>query len=212
MQIISTNLAKPTNIVWNDEKVITGIYKTPTQKAIYLGKDFVKGDEVSDKKVHGGEFKACYLFSENHYEYWKTLYPNLDWNYGMFGENLTVSNLDETKLIIGNIYKIGDALVQITQPREPCFKFAYKFGSQSVLKQFIDYGLPGTYVRVLKEGFVKNGDEFMLIDQAQNSLTTFQFFNLLFSKEKDKNLIERVIINEAIPLKKRKKLAVLLTK
>ena len=212
MQIISTNIAKPTTIVWNDEKVITGIYKTPTQKPIYLGKDSVSGDEVSDKKVHGGEFKACYLFSENHYEYWKTLYPNLDWNYGMFGENLTVSNLDETKLIIGNIYKIGDALVQITQPREPCFKFAYKFGSQSVLKQFIDNGLSGTYVRVLKEGFVKNGDEFLLIDQAQNSLTTFQFFNLLFSKEKDKNLIERVIINEAIPLKKRKKLAILLTK
>lgn len=212
MQIISTNIAKPTTIIWNNEKVITGIYKTPTKKPIYLHKDSVKGDEISDKKVHGGEFKACYLFSENHYEYWKTLYPNLDWNYGMFGENLTVSNLDETKLIIGNIYKIGDALVQITQPREPCFKFAYKFGSQSVLKQFIDNGLSGTYVRVLKEGFVKNGDEFLLIDQAQNSLTTFQFFNLLFSKEKDKNLIERVIINEAIPLKKRKKLAILLTK
>ena len=73
MQIVSTNIAKPTTIVWNDQEVKTGIYKTPINKPIYLGKEGVKNDEVSDRRVHGGEFKACYLFSENHYPYWKNL-------------------------------------------------------------------------------------------------------------------------------------------
>tara|TARA_R110001592_G_scaffold24381_6_gene94109 strand:+ start:2383 stop:3018 length:636 start_codon:yes stop_codon:yes gene_type:complete len=206
LKITSTNIAKPTTIIWNGKEVTTGIYKIITNQPIFLGKEDVKGDEVSDRNVHGGEFKACYLFSEDYYPYWKNLYPHLDWNYGMFGENLTVSGLDETTLAIGSIYKVGNALVQITQPREPCFKFAYKFGSQEVLKQFIDHGRPGTYVRVLREGVVKTGDTFELVEQAPKSVTIYEFFKLLFAKEKDKKLIERVLQNEALPLKKRLKL------
>jgi MOSC domain-containing protein YiiM len=206
LKITSTNIAKPTTIIWNGKEVTTGIYKIPTNQPIFLGKEDVKGDEVSDRNVHGGEFKACYLFSEDYYHYWKNLYPHLDWNYGMFGENLTVSGLDETTLAIGSIYKVGNALVQITQPREPCFKFAYKFGSQEVLKQFIDHGRPGTYVSVLREGVVKTGDTFELVEQAPKSVTIYEFFKLLFAKEKDKKLIERVLQNEALPLKKRLKL------
>ncbi len=206
MKISSTNIAKPTTIIWNGKEITTGIYKTPIKQPIYLGKEDVKGDEVSDRNVHGGEFKACYLFSEDNYDYWKRLYPSLDWNYGMFGENLTVAGLDETTLTIGNIYKVGNALVQITQPREPCFKFAYKFGNKEVLKQFIDHGRPGTYVRVLKEGDVKTGDTFQLVEQALNSVSIYDFFKLLFAKEKDKKLIERILQNEALPLKKRLKL------
>jgi MOSC domain-containing protein YiiM len=206
MKITSTNIAKPTTIIWNEKEVITGIYKTPTNQSIYLGKHNVNGDEVTDRKYHGGEFKACYLFSENHYEYWKNLYPNLDWNWGMFGENLTVGDLDETKINIGDIYEVGEVLIQITQPREPCFKFGVKFGSQLAIKQFIDYGFSGTYVRVLEAGFVKTGDTFQLVKQAENSITTHQFFDLLFSKEKDKNLIKLILSNDALPNKKRDKL------
>lgn len=206
MQILSTNIAKPTTIIFNGQEVVTGIYKTPTNQPIYLGKENVKDDEVTDRKYHGGEFKACYLFSENHYDYWKNLYPDLNWNYGMFGENLTVSGLDETKIHIGDVYKVGKALVQITQPREPCFKFGVKFGNQNVLKQFIEHGYPGTYVRILEEGFVKTGDVFTLIEPAKNSLTTHQFYNLLFSKHKNQEHIALAIENDALPLGKREKL------
>lgn len=206
MKVISTNIAKPTTITWNGEKLKSGIYKTPTQKPIYLGKEVVKDDEVSDRRVHGGIHKACYLFSANQYAYWQNLYPNLDWNHGMFGENLTVEDLDETKLLIGNIYKIGEALVQITQPREPCFKFGLKFGTQKVLKQFINHGYSGTYVSVLKEGLVSKGDALKLEKQSKNSLTTAQLFNVLHAKEKDQTLLKLAINNEALPLKKRKKL------
>ncbi|MFG6687689.1 MOSC domain-containing protein [Mariniflexile sp. HNIBRBA6329] len=206
MQIISTNIAKPTTIIFDGEAVITGIYKTPTNQPIYLGKETVKGDEVSDRENHGGEFKACYLFSENHYAYWKNLYPNLDWNWGMFGENLTIKDLDETQIHIGDIYKLGSALVQITQPREPCYKFGVKFGTQRVLKQFVKHGCPGTYVRILEEGFVKTGDHFQLIEKAKSSLTTAQFHKLLFSENRNQDHLKLAINIEALPQYKRDKM------
>lgn len=207
MKIVSTNIAKPTTILWRGQKVITGIYKTPTNNPIYLGKDIVKGDEVIDRKHHGGEYKACYLFSADHYPYWKKLYPHLDWNWGMFGENLTISGLDETKICIGDIYKIGKALIQITLPREPCFKFGVKFGTPNVLKQFIAHNRSGTYVRVIEDGFATTGDYFKLVDHAKDSVTIVQFFELLFSKDKNQKHLALAIENEALELKKRVRLA-----
>ena len=212
MQVISTNIAKPRTVLWRGKQVTTGIYKTSTNQPIYLGKEDVKDDEVSDRKVHGGIYKACYLFSADHYSYWKNLYPELDWNWGMLGENLTVSGLDETKIYIGDIYKIGTALVQITQPREPCFKFGIKFGTQNVLKQFINHGCPGTYVRVLEEGYVENDDVLTLMERPKNSLSIAQFFNLLFAKDKNQELLALALKNEALPLKKRVKLVAFIKK
>jgi MOSC domain-containing protein YiiM len=206
MQIISTNIAKPTTFIWNGKEETTGIYKKPVDVPIYLGNVTVKGDEVSDRKHHGGEFKACYLFSETHYPYWKNRYPHLDWTYGMLGENLTVKDLNEKELHIGDIYKVGNALVQITQPREPCYKFAVKFDSKTVVKEFIDHGYSGTYVRVLEPGTVSVGDTFELVEKASNSISIFQFFKLLFSEDKNKDHIKAIIDNEALPKKKREQL------
>ncbi len=202
MEIVSTNLATPKTIVWQGVKHQTGIYKNPTKDPVFLGQTGVNKDSVCDTRVHGGEFKACYIFSEDHYHYWKNLYPNLDWQYGMFGENLTVKGLDESKLVIGDIYKVGNALVQISQSREPCFKVAVKFESEAIIKQFIDYKSPGTYLRVLEEGTVQIGDTFQLIEKAENSLTTLDFYRQLFAKEKNQELIRRIINNPALPEKK----------
>jgi len=207
MQIISTNIARPRIISLRGREIKTGIFKKPVDEPIYLGKELVQGDEVSDRKVHGGIHKACYLFSEDHYAYWINLYPDLEWQFGMFGENLTVKGLDETKIQIGDIYKIGSALVQITQPREPCFKFGIKFGSSKVLKQFIEHGRPGTYASVIKEGYVTINDKIELIEAAQNSITVSQFFELLFAKEKDQNHLSLIVKNEALPERKRVKLS-----
>ena len=206
MNIVSTNIAKPTTIIWNNTAVTTGIYKNPVNHPIFLDDQGVKGDEVSDRKVHGGHFKACYLFSVDHYPYWKRLYPNLKWDYGMFGENLTVSGLDESKILIGDIYKIGEALVQVTQPREPCFKFGIKFGNQGVLKQFIDHVHPGLYVRILESGFVKVNDKVTLIEQAKNSLTVQDFYKLVFAKNKNQEHLKLAVDLESLPLPKREKL------
>ncbi|WP_179319381.1 MOSC domain-containing protein [Winogradskyella helgolandensis] len=206
MKIISTNIAQPTKFLWNGKEITTGIYKKPTDTPIFLGKEDVKGDEVSDRKVHGGEFKACYLFSANQYPYWKDLYPHLDWTFGMLGENLTVEGLDERQLFIGDTYKLGNSLVQITQPREPCFKFAHKFGSDTVLQQFITHGYSGAYVKVLKEGDVKVGDTFELQERGKDSISIFQLFQLLYAEHKNIMHIDLLLDNDALPKRFKKRL------
>ncbi|MCL6267948.1 MOSC domain-containing protein [Flagellimonas myxillae] len=206
MRIISTNLGKPTPIRWNGEETTTGIFKYPVDHPLTLETESVAGDNISDRRVHGGEFKACYLFASEHYPYWKEKYPHLDWDWGMFGENLTVEGLDETTLKIGNIYKVGSALVQVTQPREPCFKLGIRFNDQGILKEFIDHGFPGTYVRVLEVGQVQVGDEFTLVKEATNDLTTQQFYHLLFARKKHPTIVQLAIENEALPERKRDKL------
>lgn len=163
-------------------------------------------DSIADRKVHGGIYKACYLFSAEHYPYWKNRYPDLDWNWGMFGENLSVSGMDESEIRIGDTYKIGSALVQISQPREPCFKLGIRFGTQQILKEFIDYGFPGTYVKILEEGQVSSRDRLTLIQPSVNLLTVQQFFKLLYTKEKDEKIIRLAIENLALPEYKRERL------
>ncbi|UII80472.1 MOSC domain-containing protein [Flagellimonas sp. CMM7] len=206
MQIISTNIGKPTPINWNGQQTTTGIFKYPVNTSLLLEGESVAGDTISDRKVHGGIFKACYLFSADHYSYWKEKYPELDWNWGMFGENLTIEGLDESKIRIGNVYKIGNALVQVTQPREPCFKLGIRFETQEILKQFIDHGFPGTYVRVLEVGEVKTGDTLELVKESESTLTVQQFYTLLFSKTKDIDLLKLAVVNEALPASKRERL------
>lgn len=207
MKIISTNIAKPQFVTINGEQQRTGIFKKPTNQPIYLDKEEVKGDEISDRKVHGGIYKACYLFSADHYPYWENLYPHLDWQYGMLGENLTVEGLDETNLCVGDIYKLGSALIQITQPREPCTTFAAKMGSADIMQQFIAHGRPGTYVRLLQQGHVKVGDTIELVKKGQNSVSIADFFKLLFERKKNQEHLELIIKNEAVPLYKREQLA-----
>jgi len=206
MKVISTNIGKPTTIVWNGREEKTGIFKYPVSTSIFLHTDAVANDTVVNRSVHGGEHKSCYLFSTDQYPYWKSIYPELSWDWGMFGENLSIQGLNEANLRIGNIYKIGTALVQISQPREPCYKLGIRFGSQEIIKQFIDHAYPGTYVRLLEKGEVKIGDTMELIQESVNPLTVQQFYQLLFSREKNLDHLKLAIDNNAIPLKKREKL------
>ena len=206
MKIISTNIGNPTTFLWNGKHEKTGIYKYPTSESLFLGKTDVDKDTVIDRKHHAGEHKACYLFSSDYYGYWKNLYPQLNWDWGMFGENLSVEGMDESKIRIGDVYKIGAALVQVSQPREPCYKLGIRFGNQEILKQFIDYGHPGTYVRILVEGHVKKGDVLELMEKSKNKLTIKKYYGLLYSKEKDIDIVKLAYNNQALPDYKRKRL------
>ena len=187
----------------NGKEETTGIYKKPTGQPIYLTRNDVVGDEISNRLNHGGFYKACYVFSQQQYPYWKELYPDLDWSWGMFGENLTVSNFDEREVFLGETYRVGEALVQVSQYREPCYKLAHKFGSPRVIKQFIQHGFGGTYLSILEEGHVNVDDEFILVDRPENTLSVYDLFNLVFSKEKDQELLKIAVESHAIPRKKR---------
>jgi len=203
MKVISTNLGKPRTILRNGKEEQTGIYKYPTNDTLFLGKTDVEKDTVIDRKHHAGVDKACYLFSADHYPYWKKRYPQLEWKWGMFGENLTIEGLNEADLRIGDIYKIGTASVQVSQPREPCYKLGVRFGSQEIIRQFIDHGFPGTYVRILEEGKVAPNDELILVQRSGNPLTVKQFYELLFSKKKDLEIVKLAIDNPSLPKYKR---------
>ena len=203
MKIVSTNIAKPTTFRWKGQEESTGIYKTPINKPIYLTKNDVLNDEISDRKHHGGFYQACYVFSTEQYPFWKELYPHLDWNWGMLGENLTLSDFDEGTIFLGDIYKVGNALVQISQYREPCYKLGYKFGTQAIIKQFIERSFAGSYLSILEEGSVEVGDEFTLIDRPQQGLAVYDLFQLHYANEKNQEHLKIAAASEAISEKKR---------
>lgn len=206
MKVISTNLGLPTTVLWNGKKEQTGIFKYPVNNPLHLGVTDVDNDTVIDRKHHAGVHKACYIYSADQYPYWKELYPNMEWNWGMFGENLTIEGLDESKLRIGAIYKIGSALVQITQPREPCYKLGIRFNNQKIIKQFVKHNYPGTYVRILETGNVAMGDELLLMKQSENPLTIYQYYEFLFAKDKDQETIKLILENDALPEYKKERL------
>ena len=206
MKVVSTNIGIAQSVIINNVKQRTGIYKNPTNNPIFLGKTHVQEDEISNKKVHGGTFKACYLFSAESYDHWGNLYPYVTWDFGMLGENLTISGLNEAQINVGDIYKVGSALIQITQPREPCATLAAKIGSPKIIKQFIEHCKPGMYARVLDTGFVTVGDALALVKKASSSISIRDFFTLLFEKEKNQHHLKRIVNNDAISLKKRQQL------
>jgi len=206
MKIISTNIGKATTFLWNGREEQTGIFKYPTDEPLFLSKMDVLKDTVIDREHHAGINKACYLFPSDHYPYWKGMYPELNWDWGMFGENLTVEGLDESIMRIGDIYKIGNAIVQVSQPREPCYKLGVRFGNAKILKEFIDYGYSGTYVRILEEGEVKNGEELILQEKSENTLTVKECFQIILAKQKDPVLLQKAINNPSLPEYKRDRL------
>lgn len=176
MKVISVNIGERKVINYKGKIVETGIFKFPVNHPIFLGTEEVENDAVIDRKYHGGIEKAVYGYSHSHYAYWKELYPNLDWNFGMLGENLTISNLEETEILVGSTYKLGEALLEVTKPREPCYKLGIRFGTQEILKQFWNSTKSGIYFKVLQIGNVAVGDELILLNQAKNSPTISQVY------------------------------------
>jgi MOSC domain-containing protein YiiM len=192
MKVISTNIGEPRTIIWNGKTVETGIFKYPVNQPIFLGLEDVENDHVIDRRYHGGIDKACYLYSSDHYEYWKKLNPELEMPFGIFGENLTVEGLHEAQVNIGDIFKIGEAVVQATQPRQPCFKLEFRFNNPNIVQQFIDSGFAGVYVRVLQKGFVRTGDSMELIER-KNSLSIQKVYELLYTSEFQKKDVELAV-------------------
>lgn len=197
MKVISTNIGEKVTFNWNGKSIETGIFKKPVKKPIFLGISDVERDTVCDRENHGGKDKACYFYGANHYSFWKEKHPNLIFNYGMFGENITLDNVDETTIRIGSTYRIGNAIVQISEPRIPCFKLGYRFNNQAVIKEFINSSYSGFYVRIIKQGEVKVGDEFQLFEQNENDFSVEDAFSLL-SYNKDNQLLIDMLKNEAL--------------
>ena len=176
MKVVSVNIGKRKVVNWNGKEIETGIYKYPVKKAIFLDVEDVKEDVVIDRKYHGGVDQAVYAYSEDHYSFWKELYPELDWHFGMFGENLTISNLEETTIHVGDTYKLGEVILEVTKPRQPCMKLGLVFGTQKILKQFWNSSKSGVYFKVLQTGKVSKEDELTLLNKKKEALTIAEVY------------------------------------
>lgn len=191
MKIVTVNIGEPRIILHRGKEVKTGLFKFPVNEPIFLGNEDVANDHVIDRKHHGGVDKACYLYSADHYEYWKTIYPELDFTWGMFGENLTVEGLQEAEINIGDIFRIGETLVQATQPRQPCFKLESRFNDPMIIRKFIDSGFSGVYVRVLQTGFVKTGDLMERIE-IKDSVSIQKVYEWIYASEYDPKVAKAI--------------------
>ena len=171
MKIVSTNIGEKKTIDWKGKIVETGIFKYEVNSPIFLDKEDVKGDAICNRENHGGVLQAVYGYSLKHYEYFKKLYPNLDFEMGIFGENLTVDDLDETKINSGDTFKVGEAILEATVQRNPCYKLGIRFNDMKIVKQFWNTTYCGVYFKVLQTGNVKKGDVFKQIKSCPENPT-----------------------------------------
>ena len=176
MKVISVNIGKKETIQYKNKTYLTGINKYPVKTSIFLGLEDVENDHVIDRRYHGGFEKAVYAYGENHYEFWQNLYPNLDFHYGMFGENLTIDNLLEEEIFVGNVYQLGKAIIEVTKPRKPCVKLGIKFNNPEVIKQFWNSTKSGVYFKVLQTGNVAKNDVLILLKEPKNTLTIAEVY------------------------------------
>ena len=151
---------KSTNKTWT-----TGLFKTPIRGPVLVGKLNLEGDEQANLLVHGGIHKAINVYPAEHYLYWRQRLPHLEMPYGSFGENFTTSGLLEDEVCIGDVFKAGTAIVQISQPRQPCWKLEQRWGVRDFKLQVNQTGRTGWYLRVLQEGYVEAGSAIALIER-----------------------------------------------
>jgi MOSC domain-containing protein YiiM len=154
-------VSKAKIVDWNGNQVATGIFKLPVSGKVTVRRLNLDGDEQADLTVHGGPDKAVYAYPIEQYEYWKKDAPEREWDWGSFGENLTVSGFDENSVCIGDKLTIGTAHFVVTQPRMPCFKLGIRLADSSMVKRFYKSGKWGFYLKVVQEGEIETGDEIL---------------------------------------------------
>ncbi|MED1303409.1 MOSC domain-containing protein [[Bacillus thuringiensis] serovar konkukian] len=181
-QLLSLNIGLPKEVTYGGKVIHTGINKKQVKEPVYLS--FVKfnGDGQADLVHHGGVDKAVCVYTGDHYPYWeKELNQNLV--YGAFGENITVSGMREEDVCICDTFELGQAIVQVTQPRQPCFKLAKKYNIPKLPLYFQETGYTGFYFRVLKEGWVSSVDTLKRL-QSDPKGVSIAFANRIMHKEK----------------------------
>jgi MOSC domain-containing protein YiiM len=198
MKVLSVNIALPRLISWKGQTFNTGIFKKPVAGPVMMRKLDLDGDRQADLSVHGGPYKAVYAYPSEHYAFWRKEFPEMELPWGQFGENLTTEGLNERDTHIGDVLRIGQATVQVTQPRVPCFKLAAKFQRDDILKRFLQSGRSGFYLSVIEERPVAAGDEIERIQEDTNGIAVSDI-NMLFNHGTDIPLMRRVIQLEALP-------------
>lgn len=177
-QLVSCNVSTPVMIQTGGRQVATAIFKLPVAGRVKVGRLNLEGDRQADLTVHGGFYKAVYAYPSEHYAWWREQLSETEMPWGMFGENLTTAGLLEADIRIGDRLRIGTAVLQVTQPRMPCFKLAAKFGRADMVKRFWASGRSGFYLSVVDEGELAAGDEIVRTAAAEPAITVSEVVRL----------------------------------
>ena len=180
MKLLSVNVSLPEEVPHERKTVYTGISKKPVDGRVMLRTMNLDGDGQADLENHGGIYQAAYVYSVENYDHWRHELGRDDLAFGQFGENFTVEGMAEDDVHIGDVFRVGDALVEVAQPRTPCFKLGIKMGMPRFPKTFLASGRVGFYLRVLKEGEVGAGDAFERLEECPERISVRQISRLLF--------------------------------
>ncbi|MFZ7942926.1 MOSC domain-containing protein [Neobacillus sp. 19] len=168
-----------------DREWTSAIFKEPVDEAIWVGKTGLTGDGQGDLKHHGGPEKAVFAYSLENYSYWQKELGNSEIGAGGMGENLVMEGLDEGAISIGDTFQIGEAVIQVSQPRQPCWKPARRFKVKNLALLLQNTGKTGWYFRVVEEGNVESGQTFTLLDRPFPQWTIKRCNQIIHAKPLD---------------------------
>lgn len=185
MKLLSVNVSLPKEVSHWSGTVETGIFKEPVAGRIMLRTLNLDGDGQADLVNHGGTHQAVYAYPAEHYDYWQRELGRDGFGFGQFGENFTVEGMLEDEVHVGDVFRVGGARVEVSQPRTPCFKLGIKMGLPRFPKLFLASGRIGFYLRVLKEGEVGAGDAVERVESDPERLTVREASRLLFFEKEN---------------------------
>ena len=179
-RLLSVNVGLPRDVTWRGQKVHTAIWKQPVQGRIAARRLNLDGDGQGDLAGHGGEHRAVMVYQMDAYRYWEAHLGRNDFSFGQFGENFTVDGLPDDEVCIGDRYRIGSALFEVTQPRVTCYRVGIRMEEPAMAALLVSHHRPGFYFRVLEEGEVGAGDEIVKVADGPERITVANIDALLY--------------------------------
>jgi ferredoxin-NADP reductase/MOSC domain-containing protein YiiM len=179
-RLLSVNVGLPRDIAWQGKTVHTAVWKVPVQRPRVVRQLNIDGDGQGDLVGHGGEHRAVLVYQIDSYRYWQSELGRSDFTFGQFGENFTVEGLPDREVCIGDRYRIGSALFEVTQPRVTCYRVGIRMNEPQMAALLVARGRPGFYLRVLEEGQVEAGDEILQVGAGPERMTVSEISALLY--------------------------------
>ena len=199
MKVLSVNVGLPREVEWKGITVSTGIFKEPVAGPVAVRKNNLDGDRQADLTVHGGPNKAVYGYASEHYPYWRKQFPNMELPWGVFGENLTTEGVSEDSLHIGDVVRVGSAVLRVVQPRQPCYKLQIRFGRDDIIQRFLVSGRSGFYFSIVQEGDVEAGSVIEVVSRDENQVSIADIHRLYLGVEPDPELLQRALRVPVLP-------------
>jgi ferredoxin-NADP reductase/MOSC domain-containing protein YiiM len=190
-RLLSVNVGLPRDIGWHGKTVHTGIWKEPVAGRRMVRRLNIDGDGQGDLAGHGGENRAVYVYQIESYRFWQGELGRDDFVCGQFGENFTIDGLPDAEACIGDRYRIGDALFEITQPRVTCYRLGIRMNEPQMAALLVKHGRPGFYFRVLEEGEVEAGNTIVKIASGSERMTVSEINSLLYMPGHPREKLER---------------------